>query len=207
MAQRHKPDRLITKGDCIMICDKKTYKEYLSEDKKALKRKDPFPMPWDYVWRFQRILRKSEYYANCKRGPLGKIIGIFLKMRVRCFGVKCGFSIPENVFGKGLSIAHTGTIVVNPDVKVGDYCRLHVGVNIGTAAGDTPRCPTIGSRVYIGPGVKIFGEIQIADGVAIGANAVVNRSCLTPNVTIAGIPAKVISEKGSEGLLYAGEWN
>lgn len=188
-----------------MICDKNSYKEFLIEDKKALNRNNLIPLPWDYVWRFERLLRKCEYYTNCRHNPIGRIIGLFLKIRLRYLGIKCGFSIPENVFGKGLSIAHIGTIVVNPATKVGDYCRLHVGVNIGTAAGSSSKCPIIGNNVYIAPGVKIYGEIQIADNVAIGANAVVNHSCLTPNVTLAGIPAKVISEKGSKGLLYNGK--
>lgn len=49
--------------------------------------------------------------------------------------------------------------------------------------------PTIGNNVYIGPGAKIFGDIQIADGVKIGANAVVNKSCLHKNAILVGVPA------------------
>ena len=105
-----------------MIDSRKAYKEYLAEDKKALNRTLPFPLPIDYTWRFQRLLRKSEYYLNCKRGPLGRCISLLLRVRVRSFGMKYGFSIPENVFGKGLSIAHVGTIVVNPAARVGNYC-------------------------------------------------------------------------------------
>jgi serine O-acetyltransferase len=61
--------------------------------------------------------------------------------------------------------------------------------------------PKIGDNVYIGPGAKIFGDIEIADGIAIGANSVVNRSFTEPNIGIAGIPAKKINDKGSEKLL------
>lgn len=59
--------------------------------------------------------------------------------------------------------------------------------------------PQIGDYVYIGPGVKLYGKIQLGNHVAIGANAVVNKS-FQDNVTIAGIPAKIISNKGSEKL-------
>lgn len=55
--------------------------------------------------------------------------------------------------------------------------------------------------MYIGPGAKIFGDIFIADNIAIGANAVVNKSFYESNITIAGVPAKKISNKGSKGLL------
>ncbi len=188
-----------------MIDSKKALAEYLEEDRKALKRKTRFPMPWDHVGRFERILRKAEYYTNCRKDPLGRLLMAFYKLRLRFFGTKCGFSIPVNTFGKGLAIAHTGTIVVGRNVRIGDYCRLHVCVNIGTAAGETDSCPQIGNNVYIAPGVKIFGKIKIADNIAIGANAVVNKDFLQPSVTIGGIPAKVISDKGSEGLMYSGE--
>ena len=36
----------------------------------------------------------------------------------------------------------------------------------------------IGNNVYIGPGAIIFGDIEIADNVSIGANATVNKSVL-----------------------------
>jgi serine O-acetyltransferase len=111
-------------------------------------------------------------------------------------GYKLGLSIPLNVCGKGLSIAHTGSVIINPYAKIGDYCRIHSDVNIGTAAGFLSKAPIIGHCVYIGPGAKIFGDITIGDNVAIGANAVVNKN-VPSSVTVAGIPAKVISNKGS----------
>lgn len=76
-----------------------------------------------------------------------------------------------------------------------------MGVNIGTAAGTSGCAPQIGNNVYIGPGAKIFGPIHIADGIAIGANAVVNKDCLQENVTLRGVPARIISYKGSQGLM------
>lgn len=45
-------------------------------------------------------------------------------------------------------------------------------------------------------GAKIFGKIKIGDNVAIGANAVVNKD-FPDGVTIAGVPAKVVSNKGT----------
>jgi len=58
----------------------------------------------------------------------------------------------------------------------------------------------IGDNVYIGPGAKIFGAITIGDGVAIGANAVVHHD-VSSGVTVGGVPARVISKKGSQGLV------
>ena len=55
--------------------------------------------------------------------------------------------------------------------------------------------------MYIGVGVVIIGDVEIADNIVIGANAVVNKSFSEPGITIAGVPARKISDKSSEGLL------
>lgn len=49
---------------------------------------------------------------------------------------------------------------------------------------------TIGNSVYIGPGVKIVGRINIGNNVAIGANAVVTKD-IPDNAVVAGVPAKI----------------
>jgi serine acetyltransferase len=112
-------------------------------------------------------------------------------------GLLLNFSIPPNAFGPGLSIAHYGTIVVNSNARIGANCRIHVCVNIGADARDGTKAPHIGDNCYIGPGAKIFGAIKIGNHVAIGANAVVNKSFVENNVSLGGIPAKVISETGT----------
>ena len=55
----------------------------------------------------------------------------------------------------------------------------------------------IGKNAYIAPGVKILPGIEIADNIRIGANAVVTKSFDKPGITIAGVPAVRISDKGS----------
>src|SRR5690606_38519744 len=136
----------------------------------------------NFILRFQRTMRKLEYRRNCGKGPLSRLLGLCLTRRYHRLGVKLGFSIPLNVFGPGLSIAHYGTIIVNANARVGANCRLHAGVNIGTEAGASGRAPVLGDNCYIGPGAKLFGAVRIADGTAIGANAVVNRSFEKPNM-------------------------
>ncbi len=155
-----------------MIESRKDYLTYLEKDRIALAQARKKPRLFaDEVWRFERRL------------------------------LRLGFDIPCNVFGPGLSIAHYGNIVVNGAARIGTNCRIHAGVNIGTQAGATFQAPKIGDNVYIGPGAKIFGPIQIAGGIAIGANSVVNKSFTEPDISIAGVPARKISAKGSEGLM------
>ena len=46
-----------------------------------------------------------------------------------------------------------------------------------------------------GPGVKIYGEIQIANDIQIAANACVTKNFLNEGVIIGGIPAKEIKKQ------------
>jgi serine O-acetyltransferase len=120
--------------------------------------------------------------------------------RYYLLGSVLGFSIPLNVFGPGLCIAHKGTIVVNQNARIGENCRIHVCTNIGSGRKGFS-APQIGNNAYIGPGAKIFGDIVIADDIAIGANSVVNKSFHEKGISIAGVPARKINSKGSNGLV------
>jgi len=147
------------------------------------------------------LMRKLEFRTNCKKNV---VMRRFTKYRYVRLSKKLGFSIPINVFGPGLSIAHYGSIVVNSGTRIGANCRLHVCVNFGTKAGESESAPTLGDNCYIGPGAKIFGPIKIGDNTVIGANAVVNRSFPQGHCSIGGVPAKKISSKTSEDLLIKG---
>jgi serine O-acetyltransferase len=178
------------------------YRRYLEADRIALNRtKTLKSLLFDDVWKFQRLLRRLEYATNCGGNVLWRS---WLRFRFERLSRALGFSIPVNVFGPGLSIAHRGTIVVNDAAKVGANCRIHVCVNIGTQAGTNRDAPIIGDNCYIAPGAKIFGPIMLGDNIAIGANAVVNKSFPEGNMTIGGIPARKISDKTSEGLVIEG---
>jgi serine O-acetyltransferase len=188
-----------------MIKNKNDYSNYLEADRVSLSKTSSLKsLLFDDIWRFQKTLRKLEYLTNCKGNKLYRLL---VTLSYRRQQRKLGFTIPTNVFGPGLSIAHRGTIVVNSDARIGANCRLHVCTNIGTAAGESSAAPKIGDNCYIGPGAKIFGSIEIGDNVAIAANAVVNKSIHESSITIGGIPAKKISQKGSEGLLILGYKN
>ena len=50
----------------------------------------------------------------------------------------------------------------------------------------------------------MFGKIKRGDNVVIDANVVVNKD-VPSGVTVAGVPAKVISEKGSINMVIYGE--
>lgn len=107
------------------------------------------------------------------------------------YSIKLGFVIPPNTCGKGLNIHHYGCVVINKYAKIGDYCEIQQCVNIGRNK-DEFDVPVIGNHVFIGPGVKLFGKIYIADNVKIGAGSIVTKSFDEVGCTICGNPARKI---------------
>jgi serine O-acetyltransferase len=106
--------------------------------------------------------------------------------------------------GGGVFMPHANGIVIHIDAKIGCNCNISQQVTIGVGGTDPSGTPTIGDRVFLGPGAKLFGPIAVGDDVAIGANAVLMKD-LPDHVVAVGIPAKVISDKGSRELvLYRG---
>ncbi len=106
-----------------------------------------------------------------------------------------GISIDSRArFGPGLYIGHFGGIIVGGDVVVGENCNISQGVTLGEHHGS----PTIGNRVYIAPGAKVFGPLTVGDDVSIGANAVVTRD-VPPFSTAVGVPARVVDRRPAGG--------
>lgn len=194
------------------IQSKKDLKEFIAADLRSLgiekvsKKMKIKALFVPEIWKFEVLLRKLEYYVNTNQGT--KIEKAIVKLKVQRLGNKLGFTIEPNTFGPGLCLAHRGTIVINGKSKIGKNSRIHVGVNIGNFSRldenwVPDNAPIIGDNVYIGPGAKLFGKIKIGNNVAIGANAVVNKN-VPDNVTVAGVPAKIINHKGSDGLIIYG---
>ena len=178
-----------------MITDRQTYREYVKEDLKAygLTHVGFYNYWWMDCLRFQLRLRRIEYLHNTAgHNPLKRLWRFVLEVVNHRLATRLGFTIPKNVFGPGLHIVHYGTIVVHPDARVGRSCRLHPSTSIGDYNG----VPRLGDNVYIGPGAKIYGPVTLGDNVAVGANAVVNKS-FGSNVTLGGVPARIVAEKGA----------
>ena len=181
----------------MMILSKRDLKEYISEDNSFLRPKDAKSIivdrfacyPTESIRRFLYYLRKQEYFINTANGNKIKgILGLYYERRKNKLGRKLGIEIGPNCFGKGLSIWHSGNIVVNSDARIGDYCTLHGGNCIGNN-GITQDAPCIGDKVNIGFGAIIIGGVTIADEIIIGANAVVNKSFEEIGSVLVGIPA------------------
>jgi serine O-acetyltransferase len=192
-----------------MIQSYSDYKDYLMADLRSQEKcLNPKGFFFDPLVRFTFLLRFNEYLLNSKK-PI--ILRFFWLIWFKRLSIKLGFSIPFNVFDKGVAFVHYGLLIINPRSKIGKNCRIHAGVNIGGAGGflkkfDSEKiyAPILGDNCYIGPGAKLFGGITIGDNCVIGANSVVNKSFNETGCTIAGVPAKIISDKGSKRFVIEG---
>ena len=139
------------------------------------------------------LLRTTEYHINAGH----RLRALFWKLRLRRLQNRYELHVALNCCGRGLQIAHLGPLLMNGSVTVGENCLFHF--NTALVAGGTDNgVPTLGSNITVGLGAVVLGGITLADGIAIGANAVVNKDFSEPNITIAGVPARKISDHGSE---------
>lgn len=143
-----------------------------------------------------RVLRRAEDAAR-STGMLSATKLVFYKWCLRRLGRRLGAELPLNVVGPGFVAVHPYGIVISSKARIGSYCRVHAGVNIGEHRG---RAPIIGNYVYIGPGAKIVGGVVVGDRAVIGANAVVVKD-VPPGVTVGGVPARIISNSDSASMI------
>ncbi len=115
---------------------------------------------------------------------------------------KYGYDIEYSTkIGPGFYLGHWGGVVINGSAVIGANCNISHQVTVGAdAKRGLDAVPIVGDRVYIAPGSKVFGKITLGDGCAVGANSVVTQD-VSPGTTVAGLPARVVSENGSEGYV------
>lgn len=195
-----------------MILSKNDLTEYINADNHWLlpvTNKDKVvevvaAYPAHTLRRYLRYLRKQEYYLNTAHGSkLKGALTVFYEGKKNRLGMRLGIEIGPNCFGKGLNLYHGGSIIINPAVRAGENCSLH-GANCIGNNGELPGVPTLGNGVDIGYGAVIIGDIFIADGVKIGANAVVNKSVKEAGCTVAGVPAKIVRHAADKEV-HSGE--
>jgi len=83
-----------------MIQSREDYRAYLEADQIALgiNRRRP-RLLGDDVWKFERLLRKLEYFENCKKDPVSRLYLKYIHYKFYRLSLRLGFYIPPNVFG------------------------------------------------------------------------------------------------------------
>lgn len=173
--------------------DKLNYRRLTQKRKFLLTRITSTPLSdQSKIWAYIRTMRKVEFLLN-RNCILSRFFAAFYLHKLRALSRITGFQIRPNCIGKGLTIWHWGTIIINGRTRIGDFCTLHPGIVIGEkSAGD--KCPIIGDYVTIFSGVNISGNIEIGDDVIIAPNSVVTKSVPSHSI-IAGAPAKIIKSR------------
>jgi serine O-acetyltransferase len=117
----------------------------------------------------------------------------------RISGILTGVNLsPAMHAGPGLMVNHTGNVFFGP-LSIGSNCNVAHGVTVGqSSTGEDGKqdVPTIGDRVWIGPGAVIVGKVHLGDDCAVGANSLVARD-VPPGGLAIGVPARVVSRQGS----------
>lgn len=99
---------------------------------------------------------------------------------------------PAAPFGRGVFFDHATGVVIGETAVVEDNVSLLHGVTLGgTGKSDQDRHPKIRQGVLIGAGASILGNIEVGRCSRIAANSVVLRD-VPPNVTMAGVPARIV---------------
>ena len=139
------------------------------------------------IFKYQKYLRKEEYYINQKKNIFNILCIIYYKRKKNRLGQKLGFDIPANCFDSGLRIYHVAPVTVNKDARIGKNCSIFGNVCIGVSDSGVP---SIGNNCTLGYGSKVIGGVKIANNCIIGAGSVVTKSVEEEYSRIAGIPAK-----------------
>ena len=138
------------------------------------------------------VHRFGNWRMGIRSRPLRAPFSIVYNLLYTFVEVTTGVTLPYTVpVGRRVRIWHHSGIILHAR-SIGDGTQIRQNTTMGIIAADRAgEIPTIGSRVDIGCGACILGDIRIGDDARIGANAVV--LCDVPaGATAVGIPARIV---------------
>tara|TARA_B100001027_G_scaffold113632_2_gene78444 strand:+ start:605 stop:1330 length:726 start_codon:yes stop_codon:yes gene_type:complete len=129
--------------------------------------------------------------ANCLWKQERHTMSLFLQNRAsEVFGVDIH---PAAEIKGGVMIDHATGVVIGETAEIGSNVSIFQGVTLGgkgNEAGD--RHPKVKSGASIYASSTLLGNITIGENSVVAAGSLVLKD-VEPNVTVAGIPAKIIS--------------
>jgi len=103
---------------------------------------------------------------------------------------------PAARVGRGIFLDHATGLVVGETAVIDDDVSMLHDVTLGGTGNEVgDRHPKIRHGVMIGAGAKILGNIEVGHCARIAAGSVAVKP-VPNNVTVAGVPARVIGEAG-----------
>ncbi len=133
--------------------------------------------------------------------PLGKLLAAPAFLLGRVTALIAGIEMePRAHIGRGLLIRDFGGIVVGA-VTMGENCTISQRVTLGrssTVEGQALHdLPTIGDRVFLGPGSVVAGPVTIGDDASIAGGSLVTRD-VPARATVMGVPAVVVLQEPAD---------
>jgi serine O-acetyltransferase len=103
---------------------------------------------------------------------------------------------PAARMGKGVFLDHATGVVIGETAEIGDDVSILHGVTLGGTGKETgDRHPKISSGVLLGAGATVLGNIRVGKCSRVAAGSLVVKE-VPNNVTVAGVPARVIGFAG-----------
>jgi serine O-acetyltransferase len=103
---------------------------------------------------------------------------------------------PAVPFGEGIFLDHATGLVIGETAVVEDGVSMLQSVTLGgTGKESGDRHPKIRRGVLIGAGAKILGNIEVGHCARIASGSVVLQA-VSPNTTVAGVPARAVGPAG-----------
>ncbi|MGT2884752.1 serine O-acetyltransferase [Streptococcus ferus] len=105
---------------------------------------------------------------------------------------------PGAEIAEGVFIDHGAGLVIGETAIVEKGAMLYHGVTLGGTGKDTgKRHPTVRKGALVSAHSQVIGPVEIGENAKIGAAAVV-LSDVPPDVTVVGVPAKVVRIHGQK---------
>ena len=102
-----------------------------------------------------------------------------------------GIDLPYNAkIGRRFRIDHHGAVFIGSR-QIGDDVTIRHAVTIGLKRKTERSAPIIGSRVEIGPGACIVGDIEVGNDAFIGANTVLAQN-VPAGGAVLGVPGRLV---------------
>ncbi len=183
-----------------ILADSKNYASVIGWRKYWKQRvAQPINDQW-YIWQYIKTMRYTEFHTNMGKSSTGlcmiyhKVLMYWYRFSLRKLSRITGFQIGLNTCGRGLVIWHWGSIIINENSRIGDYCTLYPGVLLGhKVPGESS--PYVGNNCFLASGCKLIGNIKIGSNTVIAQNAVVFKN-IPDNCVVAGNPACIIKQDG-----------